>query len=100
MTIIQKMKTCPRCRGYRLESQWCQVCGGSGYVPDGSERRVYGPTPPSDGERPYLEGYGFVQAASAIATPAATQSITQVEPKPRSGFGSDAELGHTDNNGE
>lgn len=24
--------TCPHCRGYELERQWCDVCGGSGTI--------------------------------------------------------------------
>ena len=25
-------EACPQCRGYRLESSWCQNCNGSGVV--------------------------------------------------------------------
>jgi len=27
-----KYETCPKCRGYRLESLWCHVCNGTGMV--------------------------------------------------------------------
>lgn len=28
----EKHVSCPNCRGYRLERQWCHVCNGSGFV--------------------------------------------------------------------
>lgn len=26
------LKTCPVCRGYEVERQWCSCCNGSGFI--------------------------------------------------------------------
>lgn len=28
----EKLVNCPKCRGYNLERQWCDLCDGKGYV--------------------------------------------------------------------
>lgn len=30
----EKLVNCPKCRGYNLERQWCDLCDGKGYVKD------------------------------------------------------------------
>jgi len=32
MTNWNELQTCPRCRGYWLERQWCALCNGNGLV--------------------------------------------------------------------
>lgn len=31
---FEKLVNCPKCRGYNLERQWCDLCDGKGYVKD------------------------------------------------------------------
>lgn len=32
LTKYSIYKTCPRCRGYDLEKQWCLVCNKTGFI--------------------------------------------------------------------
>lgn len=33
--MIEKLISCPQCRGYGLEKQWCDLCNGKGMIKDG-----------------------------------------------------------------
>jgi hypothetical protein len=46
------IESCPECRGYRLESSWCDECGGLGYVTKRDSRNL----PHSDVELDRLRG--------------------------------------------
>lgn len=47
MTVIESIETCPRCRGYSLESQWCSTCKGAGFIAKRSAEPMYTPLPAS-----------------------------------------------------